>query len=143
MKSWSRRILAALIGLAEVGASLFFLDGRSDDGLLLSWVIVSVVCTAGLGLAIWIPVCWALGEVTLQLLGALTGRSSRNRSRAPSADGAAQAAPAGSALKSALHTYVERMRTAGLADDELRARLRRAGWDDPTIVAVMRGVDDR
>lgn len=142
MKSWSRRILAALIGLAEVGASLFFLDGRSDDGLL-AWVIVSVVCTAGLGLVIWIPVCWFLGEVTLEFLGALTGRSSRNRSSAPSADGAATPAPAGSTMNSALQTYVERMRAAGVADDELPARLRRVGWDEQTIAAVMRGVDDR
>lgn len=142
MNTYLRRILAVLIGLPELGALLFFLDGRSDDGLL-SWVLASVVCTAGLGLVIWIPVCWFLGEVTLEFLGALTGRSSRNRSRAPSAAGAEQAAPAGSALKSALHTYVERMRTAGLADDELRARLRRAGWDEETIAALMRGVDDR
>lgn len=143
MRGWERRLIAFMVGMGEL-AALLLLSATSPamDQALNLWqlFVMSVICTAGLGLLIWLPLCWFLGEVTLWLLGLVTSLVGRG----PTAPGRenARLQPSNKSLTN-LASYVQRMREAGVPNEPLRERLRRAGWDDPTIAAVMRGVDDR
>lgn len=138
MRGWPRRILAVLIGFAELWP-LNIVVG--EPGTLAFLVMTSVACTAGLGLLIWIPFCWVLGEATLWLLGLATGLAGVGPSGLAKAGGGPASGRPGSSQRADMARYIARMREAGVPDEHLRERLRRAGWDEGTVASLLQGED--
>ena len=58
-----------LIGLPILFAFLSLLTGSPTNAIFLLYL--SVVCTAGVSLVLWLPLAWAIGRVVVQVIGAM------------------------------------------------------------------------
>lgn len=134
MNTFTRFFISLAIGVVELGLLIALtggMTGNGSSGTLGQLVVLSVLCTFGVGLIIWIPLLCAVGYVQLGLIelffvynrvgqqSATTpalGRSPANRSSIPS-----------------ISRYIERMQGAGVPDEMILARLKRAGWSDDEV----------
>lgn len=143
MKGFERWITALVIGSVEFGVLLLvFGDTTPSSELnLFQLFAMSVLCTFGISLIfIWGPLVLIMGAATLMLVDRLP----REKAEAAHAqtEGRRQR-PAPPTAEENLARYVERMRAAGMSPDELRARLRKAGWDEATVEeALQQGVGE-
>jgi len=147
MMNSPRIILSMLIGSMEL-AFLLIINQRLGNGSSSGQDFMALVCSAGTSLFLVVlafPLVWFMGEATSWLLLPLFDVLGKQGLQAEplQAGDAAVANRSARSLRVELMRYVERKHAAGLPLDELIAKLRRAGWDDSTIAAVMRGVDDR
>ncbi|MFN0199658.1 MAG: hypothetical protein ACKVT0_23130 [Planctomycetaceae bacterium] len=96
--------------------------------------VLSIICTAGIGLIFWLPVMWVVGTLTLMVYEA-AAQAYRDRSGTSSQPqtstqrGKAQRKP--SDIK-ALADYLKKFQTYGDIQDAIK-RLRLQGWSDKQI----------
>jgi hypothetical protein len=98
---------------------------------------LSIICTAGVGLAFWIPVWWILGAITLALFGLFPFSGTARKAAVPSeqmASDSAQAFQRGTELAS----YIIQSRAAGVETDWMRRRLLENGWKKEEIEVALR-----
>ena len=126
MNSMANNALALGIGIiiTFLGLSIFL----GDIGGAISLIVLSVVCTAGISLIIWIPLCWAIGWIILQILK-LAGVFS------PATN------PVNTRIEShtmALINYIKQAKNHGLSDTQIATRLRTQGWTNEDIETAQR-----
>lgn len=133
MKTFPQMVKAFLVGLVELGLVIVAgsLSGSDTGTMLGGLVLMSIVCTAGLSLLIWIPVLTGMGMVTIMLLG-LIFPAMRAKPGDGSRSGASGTLSGGSSLAN-VSRYVERMQGAGVPDEMILARLKRAGWSGEEV----------
>lgn len=92
--------------------------------------LLSIICTAGIGLVFWIPVWWITGWLTLVLLSAAVDifapDSSQGRQLSTPHEGTSTA-------YQALCAYICRAMASGMEVDEMRHRLQQHGWPPADI----------
>ena len=97
-------------------------------------LVVSVVCTAGIGLVFWIPLCWLVGSGTLALIGIFVKKP----------DGKEEATRKHTQFRRhevALADFFRRAKDRGMSDDKIVADLRRNGWSDSQVQKARRILD--
>ena len=99
------------------------LAGGVEQGFMV--LMLSIICTAGIGLVFWIPVWWIVGAITLALLRLYPGAADKE-----SAGGIKDQSLNQWALQRniALTNYVSQARTAGMDAAQITRRLRDNGW---------------
>lgn len=89
----------------------------------------SIICTAGISLLIWIPLCWSVGWLVFEISSLLFGQARMRRVfRVATVD----ASPAQSDLLS-LVDYIQKCHHKGWGDDKITNILRAQGWENQEI----------
>lgn len=133
MKALPQLVKAFVVGLLEMGF-IIIVGQWSGTDVGTMWgglVLMSIICTAGLSLLIWIPVLTGMGMVTILLLGLIFPAM-----RAMPGDGprsATSGAPSSGSGRAGISRYIERMQGAGMPDEVILERLKRAGWSEKEI----------
>lgn len=137
MKKNSRVInfFVGIIGLVVI-AFLFGLLNMDPFGALtglLSFVLISIICTGGLTLIIWIPVLLILGQIFGTLIMAIYHLFNKNSSVGiKTQDNSSGNVSSNNEL--AIIGYIVSSHNAGIADNEIiRANLKTGGWNDIDI----------
>ena len=124
-------VVTAIIGVIAVG-------DLTSAAILF---VISVVCTFGMSLVIWLPLAWLVGILTLSVLMAiyLAGKkwigwqwpALEARMQRQSQDTAGQ-----SPTTQALHRYISQATAKGYSDDKIQRRLLKQGWTMAEIEAA-------
>jgi hypothetical protein len=94
-------------------------------------MLVSIVCTAGIGLVFWIPVWWLVGVITIDVLFKnVKGKSDQKQESVPNPT----ELPKLDYL--ALTAYIGKATASGMDLDEITRRLRFNGWQKTDIETV-------
>src|SRR5688572_29883472 len=105
------------------GAPVVFLitaiatGGVNQAGQLIG---ASIICTAGLGLIVWLPACWIAGIVVVTIISQIMHREK------PDDD---------------LVTYIREASARGLSQQEIERKLQSQGWSDEIIQRARHRVD--
>jgi len=117
------------IGAPVTFLGLIVVAGGVENAAMV--VFCSVVLTAGVALVVWIPLCWFVGWVTLELIGSFVkkpdGKEEATRKR-----------PLLSRDEVALTEYIRQAEARGMSDDKIVAHLRRNGWSNSQIQKARR-----
>lgn len=121
--------MARFLGRAFVGCFVSIplvcvLAGGVEQGFML--LFLSIVCTAGIGLVVWIPVWWVVGSLTL----AIVSQFMSNTENKPRARGIAAPFLGQLGLQSdmALMAYIRKATATGMDAEEMTRRLQLNGW---------------
>ena len=106
------------VGSIVLAAGLILMLGVEPAWQLL---LISVVCTAGIGLVFWVGIAFLLGALTLSIVNRLLGNSPPTG--IPRPDGKTEA----------LMSYMSRSMQAGANLGQLSRRLSRQGWTQEDI----------
>ncbi len=117
--------------VVAIGASL---TGNFQS--LLSLALMSIICTAGIGLVVWIPLLYLIGSISLAVIRAISAmfsESGRKEEGAPEQKGAM--------LKEqmAIEQYINRAKFYGLSHEQILSALKNGGWSDVEIQAAYGG----
>ena len=80
--------------------------------------LLSVVCTVGLALIVWLPVAYVIGFFIYTIIAIFTKPADRGKDRV------------------ALENYVCHEKASGVSEDEIRAALKEKGWAEGEIEKV-------
>ena len=129
------RIFVGLL-VSFLGAGIFsvFAGVADTASSLIMAFTISVICTLGLSLFIWIPFFWIVGFIALEIFG-LFGRVSANGGHAGAGQGAGDRPVALSVRTDtqAMVSYINQSRVHGASDQQIATRLRSKGWTDGEI----------
>lgn len=127
-----RRFIKILIGIPLVFGFLALMSGGVQPALLI--IQVSLFCTLGISLVVWIPLCWLLGSVTLEVVESLLGRTLiPNNSVEARNDILGQQNTSLTPLNISLSNYIEKGIKQGWSETQITSRLRAQGWKDEEI----------
>jgi cell division protein FtsW (lipid II flippase) len=122
-----------------------------DPGQALLLIAISVICTAGISLIIWIPLAYVVGWGVLALITWITGWSIEPGSSPPAKEEPAQAEPGNIAALSqqldqqlkkepaltndqrAVAAYIRKALDKGLSREKIMAKLQDNGWGADSI----------
>jgi hypothetical protein len=119
-----------------------------DPGQALLLIAISVICTAGISLVIWIPLAYFVGWGVLALFARITGKTIDFDSTTPPAEGEpAQVQSENIAALSqqlnkepgltndqqAIASYIRKALEKGLGHDKIIENLRNNGWSTDSI----------
>lgn len=125
------KFLASLpLGFVMCSIGLSAVAGGVEEGFQI--LVISVVCTAGIALAIWIPLWWVVGWVTMGIAGSIMGRKTPPAGKSPMVRDA-----------DVLANYIKAARAQGLAEEDIDRALRQHGWREGFIRETRRSLDDR
>lgn len=100
---------------------------------------LSIICTAGVSLIIWLPLGYLVGAITfavtrffLRLVGIQTD-SKKAEDKQP----AKQKQPAPGRDQMALANYIQKARQKGLTDAQITQNLLSSGWTDASIAIAL------
>ena len=132
------KFLASLVfGMPVTFLVLTVFAGGFENAFLI--IGASIVCTAGIGLVVWVPLCWCAGAATLALIRLVTAKIDV----AANADDKPQ--PHFDRLFGqddlALTEYLRKANDRGISNDRIDARLRRTGWHDSEIRRARENID--
>lgn len=100
--------------------------GGVQNALFL--LLVSIVCTAGIGLVLWIPVWWFVGAFTLYVwFKSFRGKPALKLEPVPNATELRKVEHL------ALKAYVDKAMANGMSPDEMTRRLQDNGWQKADI----------
>jgi hypothetical protein len=127
-----RRTIAVLLGLPITFITLALIAGSIENAWLI--LSMSVVCTAGISLVIWIPLWWFVGWVIIKIFESLTGRTVGGEATGDAvySTPTGQSVPVSSDQKS-LIDYIEKASRNGLSETQITSRLKAQGWKDEEI----------
>lgn len=83
----------------------------------LQFFILSIVCTLGISLVVWIPLAFFIGTVVFMLFGGIEKGSISKEQQA-------------------LRDYVNRAKNSGLSSEEIKKALKDKGWSEEEITAA-------
>ena len=121
------KLLKFLVGFIIIFIILSIFQGPSGA---LTMLMLSIVCTAGVGLAAWIPLSYAAGAIFFRILRATP--SYKNRYEIATQP-QVKALIASSNDQHALTDYIRKVRAVGQNDAQASAALKAAGWREETI----------
>ncbi|MEM9539798.1 MAG: hypothetical protein AAGA60_09830 [Cyanobacteria bacterium P01_E01_bin.42] len=96
----------------------------------LSILILSILCTAGVSLVMWIPLWWLVGWITFAIFRAI---AKSNADSDPSRDTSTSTQDPN---QQALLNYIKLAQSKGFSDSQISTRLRVEGWSDAEIAAA-------
>lgn len=113
----------------------------------LTMIAISVICTVGISLVIWIPLGYLVGWGVLALIGLFvkTGKDNPTNNPASSApkknlsnltellDKDLRSKPALTIDQQAIVNYIKKAQSKGLDESEINSNLRNNGWSADTI----------
>lgn len=105
-----RKILATIVGFLILLAAFYICGG-------LQFFIMSIVCTAGVSLVVWIPCAFVIGVLIFVWLGIEEKTPLSKEQRA-------------------LRDYVSRAKNSGLSSEEIKKALKDKGWSEDEITAA-------
>ena len=92
------------------------------------FLLLSIVCTAGISLAVWIPAWWVVGWVTLAVVSQIGNITNKVEPEPVS-----QLTVVPNPNKLALTAYVRQAMAFGMDADEMTRRLQLNGWEAAEI----------
>jgi len=125
MKSFSEAIFKTLTGLVIIVLLLLLFFGSGAIGILL----ISIVCTAGLGLAIWIPAGFAVGSLVFSIAHLFSKNLNQENQPKLNRD------------ELALVNYIKTAKKSGLNTNEISSRLKEKGWTEEKISTALKNED--
>lgn len=149
-ESFGTKLTKFLIGAPVVTIVGYLFAGDS----FFTLVFVSVICTAGVALGIWIPLCYGVGSLVYRMIkksdgmpasmtppreerAVATALSGSQISPALSSSTVAPSQPATyTANQIAIIRYIQDGRQAGMADVMMRQELANVGWPNQDIEAA-------
>ena len=125
--------LSLVVGFPIVFLILaMFAGGIEEAGYLL---VLSIICTAGIGLVVWIPVCWLVGWAVMSLIYAM-----RNISESEASVARIGAKPGVTGPEPAIMRYIHAAKVQGMDEGEITRRLMEAGWSVESIALAASAV---
>ncbi len=104
----------------------------ADAGVM---IFASIICTAGVGLIIWLPCCWVTGFLVLYLINSIRRKSFLPTSEVVVSSTSLNAEP--TAVMSndilAIAQYITKSRNKGASDSQISNRLKWTGWTEKDI----------
>ncbi|MGK7926227.1 MAG: hypothetical protein AB4290_13455 [Spirulina sp.] len=94
----------------------------------ISILALSIICTAGVSLVIWIPLWWLVGWITLAIYRAIAKSAPATPREA--------IATTHDINQQALLNYMKLAKSKGYSDSQISSRLRVEGWKDSEIEAA-------
>ena len=133
--------LQLIVGFCICTAVTCVMTGGLEEGFSL--MLISIVCTAGVGLGVWIPMWWVTGWLTLLCLQLILGArghflSSMGEKPVAATPGAGDAATFDQ-RQQALQRYFRQARQKGMDLEVFCERLRSCGWDQDEIQWARQG----
>jgi len=122
------RLLYIPLGCAVSFLFMWPMIGSLKETIML--LIMSIVCTAGIGLVVWIPVWFLVGWATFSVINLVFGKSKKSATPPPLPDYSRE--------QRAIINFLEDARRSGLSDEDACARLRAIGWPDNSIEEARR-----
>lgn len=118
--SGSKKVLFEIsVGVAVV----FFVVPNDRWPALFQLLLVSIVCTLGIGAWFWTGIIFFLGSIVFETFLFVTSMGSPPKS-----------------IHSELQIYVVSARQAQISDEEIRQNLLRVGWKKAEVDATIRSV---
>ena len=128
--------LASLaIGAPVTFLGLILFTGSVENAWML--LMFSVICTLGIGLLFWLPLCWAVGAAILAFVGLFINIPDRNVEVEKKEKDGPRLRPQGT-IEITLTQYIKKSMARGMSDNEIDRRLRRNGWTDAEIQKARR-----
>lgn len=109
-------VLTIILGGDPVSAGLFFM--------------LSIICTAGISLVVWLPVLWIAGKMTHWLFVLITGREEARETLR-------DLRPQLGSDWTSMERYLKKVDSQGGSREAAKATLQRAGWKEDEIEKVM------
>lgn len=121
-------VVAIPTGAVIILCSLAIFSG--DLQAALAMILISIVCTLGISLLIWIPLCWLAGILTIGIsVGLVKLLRSQVQQKVPG-EAIVQPAIVDRALaeRQSLANYIRKAQKKGLSESQIQSRLRQEGW---------------
>jgi len=115
---------------------LCILAGGVENGFV--FLFLSIVCTAGIGLVVWLPVWWIVGWATLALLA--WGRSTLGDKPIGELPSVSSQEDLSFLEDQALTAYIRQAMAAGMDADEMTRRMLQNGWQKAEIKVASQSV---
>ncbi len=125
------KFIKTLIGFATIFLLLLLFTGSS--AILL--VLASIICTAGVGLVVWIPLSYVVGSIVVGIAQGVQNLSSNSKNMENLAS--AQVVKVTNNQK-AIIDYIKLARRRGFQDNNIFANLRTNGWAEDAINEAFR-----
>jgi hypothetical protein len=123
---------AFLTGLVITPLILFITLGEN----FVSLVLISIVCTLGISLVIWLPLIWLIGYMSLSIIYFIITQFNQSSS------------PDGQGLLSvnnnqiyAIVDYIKKAQAKGYSDSQIETRLREKGWTQTEINQAFQSIN--
>jgi hypothetical protein len=121
-----------------LGALIIFLSIAGVSGSFANAVMIvgaSIVCTLGVSLLIWIPLCWFVGWIVFEICSLLFGQQRMKRAfRIATSDASqTQINPQTTSELLSIVDYVEKCHKQGWSDTQISSRLKAQGWKNEEI----------
>jgi hypothetical protein len=116
------------VGFGVSSLALCAFAGGVDEGLQL--LLISVVCTLGAGLLVWIPLWWVVGWVTLLVIGLFKDKTISPGLKSPMTRDA-----------DVVGNYIRDARAQGKSDADIDQELRLHGWREEFIRETRQRLD--
>lgn len=130
---YTTRVLTGLL-VISVGASL---TGNFQS--LLSLALMSIMCTLGIALVVWIPLLYVIGLIALACVSGIRAMVAMFSETERKEEGAPE--QKGTLLKErmAIEQYIDRAKFYGLSHEQILSALKNGGWSDAEIQAAYGG----
>lgn len=103
--------------LGKIGIGFFILTVVFAFLKGLQFFILSIVCTLGISLVVWVPLAFFIGTLVCMLFGIEKNGSVSKEQQA-------------------LRDYVIRAKNSGLSSEEIKKALKDKGWSEDEIIAA-------
>jgi ABC-type transport system involved in multi-copper enzyme maturation permease subunit len=125
MKSFSETFLKTITGLIIIILFLLLTCGNGAFAILF----FSIVCTAGVGLAFWIPAGFAVGSLVFSIAHLFSKNLNQENQPKLTRD------------ELALVNYIKTAKKSGLNTNEISSRLKEKGWSEKKISIAFKNED--
>ncbi|BAZ13069.1 hypothetical protein NIES4071_49030 [Calothrix sp. NIES-4071] len=127
-----RRFIQILIGIPITFGSLALMSGGVQPALQI--VQLSLLCTLGISLVVWIPLCWFVGWVVLKIVESISGQILVPYDSAEISNNVLREQNVSLAPENiSLANYIEKGIKQGWSETQIISRLRAQGWNDEEI----------
>lgn len=134
-----RRFIQLVLGIPITFISLALISGGFQPALQI--IQISIICTAGISLVVWIPLCWFVGWVAIKMIENASGRTLiPYDSMEIRSDALRQQNISLTPQNISLIDYIEKGIKQGWSESQITSRLRAQGWEDEEIAEAQLSV---
>jgi hypothetical protein len=127
-----RRFIQILIGIPITFGSLALISGGVQPALAI--IQISLFCTLGISLVVWIPLCWFFGMLVLKIAEDISGRTLiPSDSIEIRSGGLRQQNISPMPENISVANYIEKGIKQGWSESQINSRLKAQGWNDEEI----------
>ena len=133
MSRSSRFFVRLVVGFVVSFFGMAIATGSLADAA--AFMLMSIICTAGISLVVWVPVWWGVGWIVMAIIGMVRGKGTDDFVRSES-----NRQPIMN-KEHVVADFITKARTCGLDNAEIRRRLIDAGWTDEAIADASKLAD--